>query len=96
MAEPVKVLRVFALWIMITQVTQQSPMTYKVFLIKSDEGFAVDCPALPGCWSQGKTRRQALTNIRQAIRLWLEVAEEDIRREAAQQNDKVDSELITV
>jgi predicted RNase H-like HicB family nuclease len=77
-------------------VTRQSPMTYKVFLIKSEEGFAVDCPALPGCWSQGKTRREALTNIRQAIKLWLEVAEEDIRREAAQQNDEVDSELVTV
>jgi predicted RNase H-like HicB family nuclease len=77
-------------------VIHQSPMTYKVFLIKSDEGFAVDCPALPGCLSQGKTREDALINIRQAIKLWLEVAEEDIRREAAQQNEALDSELIAV
>jgi len=57
-------------------------MKYPVILIKSDEGFAVSCPALPGCWSQGKTKSEALTNIREAIQLWLEVAEEDARREA--------------
>ncbi len=57
-------------------------MKYPVILIKSDEGFAVGCPALPGCWSQGKTEKDALTNIREAIQLWLEVAEEDARREA--------------
>jgi predicted RNase H-like HicB family nuclease len=57
-------------------------MKYPVILIKSDEGFAVSCPALPGCWSQGSTEADALTNIREAIQLWLEVAEEDARREA--------------
>jgi len=69
---------------------------YKVLLIKSDEGFAVGCPALPGCWSQGKTREEALSNIREAIRLWLEVAEEDMRREAAREGEEVASELVTV
>ena len=57
-------------------------MKYPVILIKSEEGFAVGCPALPGCWSQGKTEKDALVNIREAIQLWLEVAEEDARREA--------------
>jgi predicted RNase H-like HicB family nuclease len=57
-------------------------MKYPVILIKSDEGYAVSCPALPGCWSQGKTETEALANIREAIQLWLEVAEEDARREA--------------
>lgn len=57
-------------------------MKYKVLLIKSDEGFAVNCPSLPGCWSQGKTREEALTNIQEAIRLWLEVAEEDLLHDA--------------
>jgi predicted RNase H-like HicB family nuclease len=71
-------------------------MTYKVLLIKSDEGFAVGCPALPGCWSQGKTREEALSNIRDAIQLWLEVAEEDIRRDAAEANEEVAAELVTV
>ena len=57
-------------------------MKYRVILIESDQGYAVGCPALPGCWSQGRTREEARANIREAIRLWLEVAEEDARREA--------------
>jgi len=57
-------------------------MKYPVILIKSDEGFAVSCPALPGCWSQGSTQAEALANIREAIQLWLEIAEEDARHEA--------------
>jgi predicted RNase H-like HicB family nuclease len=57
-------------------------MKYKVLLIKSEEGFAVNCPSLPGCWSQGNTREEALANIQEAIRLWLEVAEEDLLRDS--------------
>jgi predicted RNase H-like HicB family nuclease len=61
-------------------------MKYQVILIDSDEGFAVSCPALPGCWSQGKTRDEALENIRGAIRLWLDVAEEDALNEAQKES----------
>jgi predicted RNase H-like HicB family nuclease len=71
-------------------------MKYKVFLIKSDEGYAIGCPALPGCWSQGETREEALSNIREAIHLWLEVAEDDIRREAEQEHHEVAAEEVTV
>ena len=60
-------------------------MKYPVILIRSDEGFAVSCPALPGCWSQGKTQEEALANIREAIQLWVEVAEEDARAEAGRE-----------
>ena len=60
-------------------------MKYPVILIPSEEGFAVSCPALPGCWSQGDTEAEALTNIREAILLWLEVAEEDARNEAGRE-----------
>jgi predicted RNase H-like HicB family nuclease len=35
------------------------------------EGFAVSCPGLPGCWSQGETEEEALENIRDAIREYL-------------------------
>jgi predicted RNase H-like HicB family nuclease len=42
-------------------------MTYEVKLVKSEEGYAVWCPALPGCWSQGATEPEALANIRDAI-----------------------------
>jgi len=48
-------------------------MTYRVVLIETEEGFAAGCPALPGCWSQGATREEALENIRDAINEVLEV-----------------------
>lgn len=47
-------------------------MEYRVILIESDEGFAVSCPALRGCHTQGKSRGEALENIRIAIREWLD------------------------
>jgi predicted RNase H-like HicB family nuclease len=52
-------------------------MNYRVTLFQSDEGWAVSCPDLPGCHSQGTTREEALTNIKEAIRLWLEVEAEE-------------------
>ena len=48
-------------------------MKFRVTLIESEEGFAVSCPALRGCHSQGDTREEALDNIKIAIREWLEV-----------------------
>ena len=46
-------------------------MRYRVELYPSDEGFAVSCPRLPGCWSQGATEDEALENIRVAIQEYL-------------------------
>jgi predicted RNase H-like HicB family nuclease len=46
-------------------------LSYPVVLIKSEEGYAVGCPALPGCWSQGATEDEALQNIREAIQDYL-------------------------
>jgi len=51
-------------------------MQYKVKLNKTDEGFAIWCPALPGCWSQGETEEEALENIKDAIQAYLETVEE--------------------
>ena len=48
-------------------------MFYKVVLQKSEEGFSVNCPGLPGCWSQGATEEEALENIKDAISEYLEV-----------------------
>jgi predicted RNase H-like HicB family nuclease len=45
--------------------------------MQSEEGWAVSCPALPGCHSQGATRGEALENITVAIREWLEVEAEE-------------------
>jgi len=46
-------------------------MRYKVVLQKSEEGYSVSCPGLPGCWSQGATEAEALENIQDAIREYL-------------------------
>ena len=51
-------------------------MKYTVELIQSEEGFAVGCPDLPGCWSQGATEEEALENIKLAITDYLAVADE--------------------
>ncbi len=47
-------------------------MRFKVAIYPSEEGFAVSVPSLPGCWSQGATEQEALTNIADAIRDYLE------------------------
>ncbi len=60
-------------------------MSYRVVLIENEEGFAVGCPALPGCWSQGATRDEALANIRDAIGEYLEVKLEIAMREATEE-----------
>jgi predicted RNase H-like HicB family nuclease len=49
---------------------------FKVALYPSEEGFSVSVPGLPGCWSQGETEEDALRNIADAIREYLEVAVE--------------------
>ena len=46
-------------------------MKYKILLEKSEEGYSVSCPGLPGCWSQGKTEDEAMENIQDAIREYL-------------------------
>ena len=54
-------------------------MRYKVVLRKSEEGYSVSCPGLPGCWSQGASEAEALENIRSAIQEYLGVVEELLR-----------------
>ena len=51
-------------------------MRYQVKLTKSEEGVAVSCPGLPGCWSQGTTEEEALENIQDAIAGYLPVVNE--------------------
>ncbi|HLJ77003.1 MAG TPA: type II toxin-antitoxin system HicB family antitoxin [Acidobacteriaceae bacterium] len=51
-------------------------MRFKVELIPSEEGFAVSCPELPGCWSQGQSEEEALTNIKSAIQDYLAAQDE--------------------
>ncbi len=48
-------------------------MTYRILLTQDEDGiFIAECPSLPGCISQGKTRKEAIENIRDAIRGYLE------------------------
>jgi predicted RNase H-like HicB family nuclease len=51
-------------------------MKYRVKVEKTDEGYAVWCPGLPGCWSQGKTEEEALVSIKDAIEVYLVTVEE--------------------
>lgn len=55
-------------------------MKYKVVLKKSKEGFSVSCPGLPGCWSEGKTEKEAVGNIQAAIREYLEALDKALSR----------------
>lgn len=53
-------------------------MTLEIVVYAGEDGyFVAECPALPGCASQGRTREEALANIREAIEGWLEVEAED-------------------
>ena len=54
-------------------------MKYRVALRKSEEGYSVSVPGLPGCWSQGETEQQALENIRDAVREYLSVVNEQLK-----------------
>ena len=48
------------------------PMKFRVLIEPDEDGvFVAECPVLPGCVSQGKTRAEAVANIRDAIRGYL-------------------------
>lgn len=51
-------------------------MKYKIALQKTEEGYSVSVPGLPGCWSQGLTEEEALQNIRDAIQEYLAARDE--------------------
>ena len=48
-------------------------MKYRVFIEQDEDGvYVAEVPALPGCISQGNTRKEALQNIQEAITVYLE------------------------
>jgi predicted RNase H-like HicB family nuclease len=52
-------------------------MQFSVTIDRDEDGvWVVECPAIPGCVSQGGTKEEALANIREAIQLCLEVRAE--------------------
>jgi len=52
--------------------SEEGPMIFHVTLEQAEDGWIVaECPALPGCVSQGQDEKEALENIREAITAWL-------------------------
>jgi predicted RNase H-like HicB family nuclease len=50
----------------------------QVIIYPGEDGYYVaECPSLPGCASQGRTRDEAVTNIREAIRAYVAALEQD-------------------
>ena len=56
-------------------------MRYRIAVHRSEEGFSVSVPGLPGCWSQGATDVEAVENIKDTIREYLAIVEEQLRGE---------------
>ena len=56
----------------------QKYLNFNVVITQDEDGvYVADCPAIPGCHSQGSTYEEAEENIKKAIQLCLKVAEED-------------------
>jgi len=52
-------------------------MKFNVTIDRDEDGvWVIECPSIPGCVSQGKTKDEALENIKEAIRLCLDVRSE--------------------
>lgn len=50
----------------------------QVVIYPGENGYWVaECPSLPGCISQGRTKEEAIVNIREAIQVYIEALEED-------------------
>ena len=50
-------------------------------LKKTEEGYSVSCPGLPGCWSQGGTEQEAIENVKDAIGEYLAAISESLKGE---------------
>jgi predicted RNase H-like HicB family nuclease len=54
-------------------------MTLQVVVERGEDGyFSAHCPSLKSCWSQGRTKQEALENPREAIDLYLEPSSDEI------------------
>lgn len=61
-------------------------MGIKVVLQQGEDGyFVAHSPSLKSCWSQGKTREEALRNLREAIELYLEPDPEELKENEGQE-----------
>lgn len=62
-------------------------MKYRIAMHKSEEGYSVSLPGLPGCWSQGSTEQEAMESIKGAIREYLTVVNEQLRGEDVREGE---------
>ena len=63
-------------------------MIFHITLNKAEDGWLVaECPALPGCVSQGKDEEEALENIKEAITAWLWAEDQKALTALPQQKD---------
>jgi predicted RNase H-like HicB family nuclease len=62
-------------------------MKYRVVIQKTEEGYSVSCPGLPGCWSQGDTETEALENIQDAIQEYLAAVAESVQGQDVREID---------
>lgn len=53
---------------------------YHAVLEKTDMGYSAHCPELRGCWSQGRTKQEALDNIKDAVETYLASLKEVLRK----------------
>lgn len=68
-------------------------MKYRILIEQDEDGiFVVECPSLPGCISQGKTKQEALLNIQDAIRGYLE----SLKKHNEPIPSSVDEEIVEV
>jgi len=65
-------------------------MKYKILLKKTEEGYSVSCPGLPGCWSQGETEEEAIENIKDAIQEYLAAISESVKGEDVREVEVAD------
>ena len=64
-------------------------MKYKVIIKQVDDWYIAECPAIPGCVSQGKTIKEIHENIKDAIKGCLEVLNKRAEREKAKHKNEI-------
>ena len=60
-----------------TEYVEDESMRQVIIYPGEDGWWVAECPSLPGCLSQGKSKDEAITNIREAIRGYVAALEED-------------------
>ena len=60
-------------------------MKYLILIHKSKYGYDVHVPSLPGCHSQGDTKKEALANVKDSISTYLEMEKEELRNSEIQE-----------